>query len=341
LTFFAKFGIVSFMITSPLNYKIPFALDGKRLDIAARKIIEAELGPVKREFIQAAFAAGTLLYAGAPAEASHRVERSKKLTLTPDFLNSLHADQTERTVPEGPEPTVISEHEDFIVLNKPSGWLTHPVANSTREVTLLDWARTHFATEELFLVHRLDRNTSGVILLAKSTDTEEALRDLFQARDIHKTYVALVEGNLAEESGIVNAPLRRKKGSFKRISGTTKWKEGDGALREAETAYRVIGRFPGHDILLLEPKTGRTHQIRSHIKYLGHPIVGDVLYGSKAASLGRQFLHAKNIAFLYSGKKYSFAAPLPETLALHLKTLDGVSFLRYDDEALQSLAVAL
>jgi 23S rRNA pseudouridine1911/1915/1917 synthase len=147
------------------------------------------------------------------------------------------------------------------------------------------------------IVHRLDRDTSGVLLLAKNEKTYQHLKNQFQKRDIRKIYMAIVSGNVKNDRGVVNKPIGRSPKDFRRyLAG----RGARGEMREAVTDYRVLKRMPGFTVLEVRPKTGRTHQIRVHMKYINHPIAGDSLYDPGKPSpkgLTRLALHAKSVEF--------------------------------------------
>lgn len=228
---------------------------------------------------------------------------------------------------ESPEMTtslvvVIAETDDFLVLNKPAGLSMHPVRKGQRN-TLTDWLSTRYphivgvgeVPERPGMVHRLDKDTSGIVLIAKHQKAFMALKSLFQERKIRKEYLALVYGTVASPSGVIDKPLGRVKGSIRRATPDGKRTFG-GALREAETEYVLHTRYPQYDLLSIKPKTGRTHQIRVHLASLGHPIVGDKLYRFKEHRQDPlvppfQLLHAESVRFRLSGKNYRFEAPLP------------------------------
>ena len=208
---------------------------------------------------------------------------------------------------------IIYEDKDLIALNKPAG-------------VNFDWALE--SPPGLIPVHRLDKDTSGIILFAKNEKTEEYLRELFRNHEIKKTYRALVVGEIKNPRGEINLPIgRSKKTPLKRVAIG----EQRGKIREAVTEYKVLKRFNGFTLLEVYPKTGRTHQIRSHFAAIGHPVVCDKLYGRKnfrqladcPVGLTRQFLHAYAIEFtLVSGSRLRLEADLPEDLK---KTLDMLS----------------
>jgi 23S rRNA pseudouridine1911/1915/1917 synthase len=215
------------------------------------------------------------------------------------------------------EPAVIFENDDFLVIDKPAGLMVHGVRLSSKrrvdeerakERTLVDWLierypeiRTVGDEPQLRpgIVHRLDKETSGVMLVAKTQTSFEYLKSLFQEHKIKKIYEALVVGIPKKVHGIIDAPIGIKNGTLKRSIHVTKM------AKEAVTEYEVIKKYdPSEDsksfsLLKVMPRTGRTHQIRVHLASIGHPIVGDRLYGGKNQPFfaNRLMLHASSIEF--------------------------------------------
>ncbi len=237
------------------------------------------------------------------------------------------------------EPYIIFEDDDILVLNKPSGLLVHGDSKSPDD-TLADWILEHYPAlkqvgeEQLntrgepFLrpgiVHRLDRDTSGVLVVAKTQDTFLYLKEQFKDRTIQKTYCALVYGMVQKEEGSIVAPIGRS-----RVSGKWTAVRPGNKTREAVTEYHVRERFREYSVLEVTPRTGRTHQIRVHLKSIGHPVVCDSLYAPKylcpVCGLGRLALHAESLRLsLPSGEDKSFTAPLPEDLIGALEALRNV-----------------
>ncbi len=235
------------------------------------------------------------------------------------------------------EPEVIYESPDFIAVNKPAGLLMHKTAVSEKsgekEETLSDWAVENYPEVKKVgddpearpgIVHRLDKETSGVILIPRTQEYFLYLKNLFQNHKIKKTYLALVRGKVKNESGIIDKPIGLKPNTVKRVVGGRKMKD----VKEAVTEYKVKKRlfFEGKEYTLVEatPLTGRTHQIRVHLFSIGYPVVGDRLYGGSGDTLGleRQFLHADSIEFpAASGKMVKISADLPEELEKVLSKL--------------------
>lgn len=219
--------------------------------------------------------------------------------------------------------SIIFENTDFLIINKPSGIVVHPYDHSIED-TLLDFLREH--SPECFsisnekklmdgrtislggLVHKLDRDTSGVMVIAKNQQTFDELKKQFIEHATKKTYIALVEGVIKNESFRIDAPLGRNKKEYKQSVNPTNPRPGD--LREAITDVHVVAHTTNTSIVELSPLTGRTHQLRAHLAYIGHPIVGDKAYGSTVNS-SRILLHAKSLSFILDGTPYSFDAPTP------------------------------
>lgn len=230
-------------------------------------------------------------------------------------------------------PKIIFENSDILVLNKPAGLVVHS-DGKTEESTLCDWVIKNYPEmagvgEPLIIsgktidrpgiVHRLDRETSGVILLAKNQESFLYLKEQFQNREIEKHYRTYVWGWFPEKEGIVDKPIGRSPSDFRR------WLSGNGArgeLREAVTKYKVLKEFADKkgdrfSYLDVSPKTGRTHQIRVHMKYLQRPLICDKLYAPKnppALGFERTALHAYSITLNLpkTGERATFEAPLPD-----------------------------
>lgn len=243
-------------------------------------------------------------------------------------------------------PPIIYEDENVFVFNKPAGLMVHGDGR-TKDKTLADLLLEKYPKMKEIgeplkikskdgeektiyrpgIVHRLDKDTTGVITVAKNQKSFESLKKQFQERVVEKKYLAVVAGSVKDDKGIIDRPIGRSKSDFRKWSAT-RGKRGE--LREAVTEYRVLKRFSdkkGEKFTLLEisPKTGRTHQIRVHLKAINHPIISDPLYAPKTAgALGfaRPALHALSLKFLSpAGKRISAEAPPSEDIA---KILSGV-----------------
>jgi 23S rRNA pseudouridine1911/1915/1917 synthase len=223
------------------------------------------------------------------------------------------------------EPSILHEDEQLIAVAKPAGLVVH-ADGRTVEPTLTDWVLArypglkdvgglHTLDNERYapragILHRLDRETSGVILIAKDDETFYFLQRQFLEHSIQKTYLAYIEGKLLQSEGTIDAPIGRSRSDFR------KWATGSdarGTLRKSVTHFRELKTNGTYSLVELTPETGRTHQLRVHMHSLGHPIVADSRYGTrKALGFDRVALHAGTILFAHpNGKKMTISAPLP------------------------------
>jgi 23S rRNA pseudouridine1911/1915/1917 synthase len=227
--------------------------------------------------------------------------------------------------------TLLFENEQFLVIDKPAGILTHPTPANTSD-SVAHWVvenypqLIHIGGDILRpgIVHRLDQETSGLLILAKTARSFEAFKKLFHDRRVYKTYTALVTGHITPTQGTIDTPLARASDRT-RQSIVTEKNQTRGTVRSAITHYAVLESFPNNtDLVEIKPRTGRTHQIRVHLASIGHPIIGDHLYGTRgdkkqAATLPRHLLHASHLDFTLFGEKYSFESPLSQDFQQFLK----------------------
>ena len=222
---------------------------------------------------------------------------------------------------------VVYEDEDVIVINKPKGLVVHP-APGHADGTLVN-ALLHHCGDSLSgiggekrpgIVHRIDRDTSGLIIAAKNDFAHQRLSAQLADHSLARTYECIVTGNLWEDSGTVDAPIGRDKRDRKKMAVVS-----DG--RRAVTHWEVIARYPGFTHLRCRLETGRTHQIRVHMAYLGHPILGDTVYGARkpVPGLRGQCLHAVGLRFLHprTGEAVELSCPLPEEFRRQLRKLEA------------------
>lgn len=216
------------------------------------------------------------------------------------------------------EPRIIYEDADILAINKPVGLMTHPDGR-TKEETAADWFLKKYT--EGGYAHRLDRETSGVLVFAKNQAALTFLKDAFEKREVKKTYLAFVYGVLKEKKGVIDFDIGRSRKDFRLRSAQPKAR---GRLRDAVTHYEVLGEYDNHSLLQVMPQTGRTHQIRVHLKAIHHPIVGDPLYAPNHAdslSLGRLGLHAYQVdlALPTGGRVTITAEPPPDFTVVQAK----------------------
>lgn len=226
-------------------------------------------------------------------------------------------------------PTVIYEDQDVLILNKPAGLLTHPRNENDLRDSLTGWLVANYPTlasvgdpERPAIVHRLDKETSGIIVAAKNQNAWDHLKKQFHDRHVEKTYYALVYDQPEPTKGVIDAPLF-KFGTRQSLRPSTRKELTE---RAALTEYKTLKTYSKYSLLEIKPHTGRTHQIRIHLRSIGHPIVCDPIYAEKSracpASLNRLFLHAGKISFsLPSGNALTIEAEMPPELSDFLEAL--------------------
>jgi 23S rRNA pseudouridine1911/1915/1917 synthase len=286
---------------------------GERLD----KYIASRLPHLSRSAIKRLIEEGLITVEGNVRKAGYKVKAGEGISIIVPRKEPLE-------LRAEPIPLdVIYEDEDVIVVVKPAGMVVHPSCGHSKGTLagaiLARYPDLAGVGERLRpgIVHRLDKDTSGLVVVAKNEEALRNLREQFKRREVKKTYIALVEGKLEPERGAIEAPIGRDPRHRKRMAVVR-------GGRHSLTLYNVVEYFDEHTLLEVEPKTGRTHQVRVHLSFIGHPLVGDPIYGFRKQRLkvSRQFLHAGTLGFrLPSGEYVEFEAELPEDLK---KVLDGL-----------------
>jgi 23S rRNA pseudouridine1911/1915/1917 synthase len=281
------------------------------------KYLSRVLGQFSRAYLQRLIKQGHVLVNGQIAKASQRLDKRDRITVGLPPL-------PDRPLAEPLPLAVVHEDDDILVIDKPAGLTVHPAPGHPSH-TLVNAILSHCpgltTSGELTrpgIVHRLDKDTSGLIVIAKNDVARQYLATQFKSRTITKGYLVLVKGRLSPEQGMVEAPIGRDPHRRQRMAIVE-------AGKEAITHYQVRKYLDDYTLVEVTPLTGRTHQIRIHLSAIGHPVVGDPIYGIKSAFLGRQFIHAYRLGFhLPSTKQYrEFASPLPADLEQALDRLTG------------------
>jgi 23S rRNA pseudouridine1911/1915/1917 synthase len=302
-----------------ITYNVTDKHTGKRLDIFI-----AHYEPhVSRSHIQSLIKEGLALVNGKTEKPGYKVKSGERVTL------DLPERKVRDVLPEAIPLTVIYEDAQMIVLNKPPGLVVHP-APGNYTGTLVNALLYHYGSlpspasragensrERAGIVHRLDKDTSGVMVVARTPEALRSLSAQFKNRIVKKKYLALVAGVIKKGSGTIEVGLGRHVKERKKISVHTH------SAREAITGFIVKERYPNATLVEVEIKTGRTHQIRVHMAHIGHPVLGDSVYGgSQAVTAGesrikRQMLHAESLSLLHpeTGHPITFSAPPPEDMA--------------------------
>jgi len=295
--------------------------DGERLDAFLARRCGHE---VSRSSAHRLIADGQVTVNGASSKPSHRLRHGDDVVvvLPPPQVMTLEA--------EAIPVRIVYQDEDVIVVDKPPGLTVHPAAGHPSGtlvnalLTICPELANIKGTLRPGIVHRLDKDTSGLLVVAKNEAAQASLTGQLKEREVHKVYLALVRGRVEPPQGVIDAPIGRHPRRRQRMAVV----EGG---RAAQTRYRVRELLDdagvAYSLVEAEPLTGRTHQIRVHFASIGHSVVGDRLYGKASALVGRQFLHAWRLGFRLpaSGRYQEFESPLPGDLAGALSTLGGTA----------------
>lgn len=285
---------------------------GARLD----RFVSEKQPQLSRTFAKKLINEGYITVNDQVVKASHKLNAGDRLTIKTPPPEPSHLEA------EAIPLNIIYEDKDLLVIDKPAGLTVHPAPGNPNH-TLVNAILAHFPDLPSggdFLrpgiVHRLDKGTSGLILVAKNMVALNKLANQFKARSVVKAYLVLVRGHLSPENGFIEAPIGRDPRNRKRMAVVDKG-------RDARTEYHVIKYVGDCSLLEVRMETGRTHQIRVHLAAIGYPVVGDATYGAKSAFLSRQFVHACRLGFkLPSSDKYmEFTSGLPPELEQALKNI--------------------
>lgn len=280
---------------------------GERLD----KYVSQEMPALSRSRVQQLIVEGLVTVNGIPVKASYRLQQGDEI------LARIPPTEEVKLVPQRIPLNVVYEDEDLVVVDKPAGMVVHP-AHGHQDGTLVNALLGRYPDLPVDedsrpgIVHRLDKDTSGLIIAAKNEGARRNLQLQFKEGQVEKTYLALVEGKVEPGRGIIDAPIGRDGRHRKRMAVVLK------GGREAVTEYQVREYLGDYTLLEVRPRTGRTHQVRVHLAFIGHPVVGDTVYGYRKQRLGlkRQFLHAQRLGFHLpsSGEYMALTSELPPDL---------------------------
>ena len=246
---------------------------------------------------------------GIPCFMNHILQPGDTLTL---HIREDHS--SEKIPPVNLTLNIVYEDADLMVINKPAGMPIHPSMNNYYN-SLANALAYYFEQQNCPFVfrciNRLDRDTSGLTVISKHLVSASIMADMTKKRLVHREYLAIVKGDLTPPTGTITAPLSRKEGSI--IERTVDFDHGE----EAITHYKLVKKENGHSLVSLQLETGRTHQIRIHMKYLGYPLIGDYLYNPDMEHITRQALHSYHMEFPHpiTGQKMTFTAPLPSDMS--------------------------
>ena len=261
---------------------------------------------------------GYIVVNGKKTKNNYKVKENDIISIDNSFKEEINIE------PEEMDLDIVYEDNDIMIINKPSGIVVHP-GNGNYKGTLVN-GLMHY-TNNLSdvngeirpgIVHRIDKDTSGLIIVAKNNKTHEILGDYFKNKSITRTYIALVKGEIGTNSGTIDAPIGRSDKDRKKMAVTAK------NSKNAITHFTVLKRYKGYTLIKCKLDTGRTHQIRVHMAYIGHPVYNDPVYTNDKCSDFGQFLHSYSMEFIHpiTKEKMYFECPLPEYFSEFLKCLE-------------------
>ncbi len=303
---------------SPKTINLVVDEPGARLD----KYITERTPGVSRSQIQKLIADGLVTVNGRPARAGSKLNVGDELTI------NLGLPPPSALRPEIIPVKILYEDDDVLVVDKPPGLTVHP-APGHPSGTLVNALLSHMPAmsgatdaQRPGIVHRLDKDTSGVMVIAKNAAAHANLTEQFKSRSVHKTYMVLVKGRLKPEEGAIEAPIGRDSAHRERMAVVA-----ESRGRPARTQYKVARYLDGYTLLNVYPETGRTHQIRVHLAAIGYPVMGDSVYGIRSRYVPRQFVHAARLGFNLpsTGKYVEFEAPLPADLERALQAINDMA----------------
>jgi 23S rRNA pseudouridine1911/1915/1917 synthase len=298
-------------VISIKTYSFTVDTPGDRLD----KYINRQCPEFSRTQAQKLIDGGHVTVNGGAGKASQKLQSGDQVTVV------VSPPEPSTLIPEDIPLKIIYEDEDLLVVDKPPGLTVHP-APGHYSGTLVNAVLAHVPglkageASRPGIVHRLDKDTSGLIIVAKNAQAHLKLAEQFKNRTVTKIYLALVQGQLTPDEGIIEANIGRSPRDRRQMAVVSRG-------RAAATRYKVIQRIGNYTLLEVRPQTGRTHQIRVHLAAIGFPVVGDGTYGAKSPFLARQFLHAHQLGFKLpsTGEYREFQSELPPDLALTLQKL--------------------
>ncbi|MFZ3085700.1 MAG: RluA family pseudouridine synthase [Candidatus Hydromicrobium sp.] len=311
---------------STLSFTVDAGSSGQRID----KFLTSRIENTSRSHIQNIIGRDKVKVNGKVVNKHYRLAENDRVTIEGFKEGGPYTEVT----PQKINLRVVYEDQYLLVISKKSGVLTHPVPGFSKD-TIVNALLYHYdklsnlsGKDRAGIVHRLDKDTSGLLIIARDDNTHRLLSEKFKEREIKKTYTALVWGSFSESKGEIILPIGRSRMDRKKMSISID------RGRDAVTRFEVKEEFENSTLLDIYPETGRTHQIRVHLSYIGHPIIGDAIYGSAESKkmaeelgIGRQFLHAKRLEFTHpvTGKQIVLEDKLSDDLLRCLKILRGRS----------------
>ena len=294
---------------SLFEFKISEESAGMRVD----KFISDKFSEYSRSFLQKLFSQGHVkLNDSKIMKAGNKLKYEDSIQIR--FPQKEELIQR-KEVPSDIGVEIVAKEDDFFIINKPAGLVVHPPNSRFQDIALTDWLKKNYKEIEHVglvdrpgIVHRLDRDTSGLMIIPRTNQAHSTISDMFKNREIKKSYIALVSGH-PEQEGTIDFYVGRHPATRNKMAHFTELTKHQSS-RTAKTDYSVLKYFDNFSMIEARPTTGRTHQIRVHFSAIKHPLISDELYGSKSKLIKRHALHASNLKFNYKGKEYKFSSKI-------------------------------
>jgi 23S rRNA pseudouridine1911/1915/1917 synthase len=309
--------------SSSYSFTVPTDTPPTRAD----KFIAHQFTDYSRSFLHKLFEQGQVtIDSHSPIKASHTIKPGQTIFVSfkPQEL------VPKKDIPLHIGVSILAQEQDFYIISKPAGIIVHKPTHQSQEVTLADWIADQHeeiahvgAIDRPGIVHRLDKDTSGLMIIPRTNKAHGIFTELFKNREIHKTYIALVDGH-TQVSGTIQYSIGRHPGARHKMTHFPEYSQ-ESFIRSAQTHYETLTYFDNHSLVMAKPVTGRTHQIRVHFQAIKHPLVGDALYGAHSKLINRHALHAYSIEFMFEGKQYAFTCPLADDMITAIQTLEKQS----------------
>lgn len=301
--------------TIPAGTSQEFTITAEDAGMRIDAFISKQFPNYSRSFFQKLFKKKTITVQNKPIKPGYKTKFGEQVNI------SFPTEEvtTETPFPDSITIDIIAKEDDFLIINKPAGLTVHKPKPTYTHPTLCDWLTQNYteiahvgAIDRPGIVHRLDKDTSGIMIIPRTNKAHELFSDMFKNRKIKKTYLALVDGH-PDEHGEISFAIGRHPVLRSTMTHFTRIPENQSA-RDACTNYKVINYYDTFSLVEVKPTTGRTHQIRVHFKAIGHSLLGDSTYGKESKIIKHHALHASELQFSFEGKSYHFTCPLADAM---------------------------